>query len=295
MKKENLQIKSKSDGLMIDTEIFIPEGNIEAVIQLVHGMVEHKEYYYPFMEYLTKHGYVTVINDLRGHGKSIKNKDDLGYLYDETSDYLVEDTYQITTLIKEKFPDQKIILFGHSMGSLIVRKYIKKYDDKIDRLIVCGSPSINKMSKLGLRLSKLIKKLKGERYRSKFLNKLTLPNKKTPWIAYNEDYINKYKEDQLCGYIFTTNGFINLMHLMNDVYSKKGWSLKNKDLKILFIAGEDDLIIKNEKKWLKSMKFLTKVGYKNIKYKLYKEMKHAILMETKNYKVYKDILKFIKE
>lgn len=35
------------------------------------------------------------------------------------------------------------------MGSLIVRKYIKKYDKDIDKLIVCGSPSINPMSKPG--------------------------------------------------------------------------------------------------------------------------------------------------
>lgn len=296
MKKENIKLKSNQDGLIIDTEIFIPEKNIEGIFQLSHGMVECKEYYYPFMEYLTKHGYVTAINDHRGHGKSIKEKDDLGYLYEESSDYLVEDLYQITELLKEKFPDKKVFLFGHSMGSLVVRKYMKKYDDKIDKLIVCGSPSNNKLTKLGLVLAKTTKKFKGERYRSNFLNKLTLPNyKKDPWLAYNEKYLEEYLNDENCGYIFTTNGFINLLNLMKDVYLKKGWNLKNKELAIAFLAGKDDKIIKSEKKWYKSMRFLDKLGYKNIKYKLYPEMKHAILMETKNYKVYKDILKFIKE
>ena len=296
MKKENIKVKSKQDGLILDTEIFIPEGNIEGIIQLSHGMVECKEYYYPFMEHLTKHGYVTAINDHRGHGQSVKEKEDLGFFYEESSDYVVEDLHQITKLLKERFEGKKVILFGHSMGSLIVRKYLKKYDDEIDKLIVCGSPSINKMTKTGLFIAKLAKLLKGERYRSKFLNKLTLPkDKNLSWLAYNEKYIKEYIKDKRCGYIFTTNGFINLLNLMKDVYSKKNWQLKNKNLKIAFIAGKDDKVIKSEKKWIKSMKFLDKIGYKNIQYKLYPEMKHAILMETKNYKVYKDILKFIKD
>ena len=48
-----------------------------AVVQLVHGMSEHKERYLPFMQYLAKSGYVTVIHDHRGHGKSVKYQEDL--------------------------------------------------------------------------------------------------------------------------------------------------------------------------------------------------------------------------
>ena len=294
MKKENIKIKSECDGLELDVEIFIPDNNIKGIVQLSHGMVEHKIYYYDFMEYLTKRGYVCVINDHRGHGKSIKSKEDLGYLYEEKAEYIIEDLYQITKYIKKRFPDKELILFGHSMGSLIVRKHIKKYDNEISKLIVCGSPSINKLSRPGLIISKAVKLLKGERYRSKLLNGLALTNKKsTTWLSNNKEYTKKYQGDPLSGYIFTANGFINLTHLMIDVYSKKGWKLKNKELKIFFIAGEDDMVIKNKKKWMKSINFLKKIGYKNITYKLYPNMKHAILREIKRDEVYKDILNFI--
>ena len=258
-------------------------------------MVEHKEYYYDFMEYLAKNGYACIINDHRGHGRSIKNISDLGYLYEESSDYLVEDLHQITMYLKNKFPNKELVLFGHSMGSLIVRKYLKKYDFEINKLIVCGSPSINKMSKIGLILSKTVKLLKGERYRSNFLNKLALSNDETnSWISDNKEYIDKYNNDKLCGYIFTTNGFINLTNLMIDVYSKRDWKLKNKKLPIFFIAGRNDSVIKSEKLWHKSISFLKDVGYKNITYKLYDDMKHAILFEKNNANVLKDIIDFIK-
>lgn len=294
MKKEFIKIKSTSDRLNLDTAIFIPDKKIKGIIQLSHGMVEHKEYYYDFMEYLTNNGYLTIINDHRGHGKSIKHKKDLGYFYEESSDYVVEDLHDVTTYIKERYPKQKVYLFGHSMGSLIVRKYIKKYDYEIEKLIVCGSPSINKMAGLGVLLSKLVRTIKGDRYRSRFLNKLALPHDpKSSWLAYNEEYIKEYKKDKLCGYIFTTNGFINLTKLLKEVYSKKNWHFKNPNLEIFFIAGSDDKVIVNEKKWLQSIKFLKYIGYNNIAYKLYPSMKHAILLEKDRDIVYKDILTFI--
>ena len=293
MKKENFKIKSNCDGLELDTMLFIPD-KLKAVVALSHGMVERKEYYFGFMEYLAQNGYASIIHDHRGHGKSVRSNNDYGYFYDETSDYIVEDIHQIIEYLKERFNGKEIILLGHSMGSLVVRKYIKKYDDKIDKLIVCGSPSINKMTDLGLLLCKVIKLFKGERYRSKFINKMVLPSKHN-WLSNDLDYVKEYKKDKLCGFIFTINGFINLMNLLKSVYSKKNWVLNNKKLNILFIAGEDDPIIVSEKLWHKSIDFLKNVGYKNIDYKLYHNMKHALLLEKEKEIVYEDVIKYIEK
>ena len=293
MKEENFKLVSDCDGLKLDVTMFVPK-KIKGIVQLSHGMVECKEYYYDFMRYLTTNGYVTIINDHRGHGKSVKSDDDLGYFYDETAEYIVEDLHQITKYVKDKFPGKKVILFGHSMGSLVLRKYIKKYDYEIDKLIVCGSPSENKLAGFGVNLTKIFKKIKGEKYRSDFLNRLSgLPDKDKSWLSKDSDYVNKYMNDKYCSFVFTTNGFMNLTKLMVDVYSKKNWVLKNKDLPIFFIAGKEDLVIKNEKAWMKSIKFLKDIGYKNIEYKLYDDMRHAIVLEKNKELVYDDIMKFL--
>ena len=125
---EKNKIKSACDELMLDVLTIFPKGEIKGIVQISHGMAEHKERYIPFMEFLSQNGYVTVIHDHRGHGKSIKAKKDLGYFYEEKAEYIVEDLHQITNFIKNKYPNQKVILLGHSMGSMLVRKYIKKYD-----------------------------------------------------------------------------------------------------------------------------------------------------------------------
>ena len=296
MKKKSLKIDSLCDGLKLDVTLFEPDGKINGIIQLSHGMVEHKEYYYDFMKYMCNNGYVCIINDHRGHGKSVKDKNDYGYFYEKNAEYVVEDLHQITLYVKSIYPNKRVILLGHSMGSLIVRKYIKKYDYEISGLIVCGSPSINPMSKVGYNLSKIVSTLFGERYRSKLLNKLALgANKNNEWLSYDMDYVNKYSNDPLCGFIFTANGFINLTKLMIDVYSKDKWILKNKNLKILFIAGLDDIIIKSEEKWNESIDFLYNVGYKNIERKIYPNMKHALLLEKNKEIVYEDVLNFVKK
>ena len=302
MKEENLVINSKCDNLPISITIFIPEKKIKGIFQISHGMAEHKERYYNFMKFLTNNGYITIINDHRGHGKSVKSMDDLGYFYDTKAEYIIEDLHQITLYIKNRFPDKKIVLFGHSMGSMVVRKYLKKYDKDIDKLIVCGSPSKNSFSNIGIIVSKFIGMIKGDNYRSKFIHKMAFGNynkklkkvvSQNSWVCANENSVEKYDKDELCGFIFTTNGFENLFKLMENIYNSNGWLLNNKEIPIFFIAGSDDPVIINKEKWLQSQEFLRRLGYLNISNKLYDGFRHEILNETKGQVVYKDILDFI--
>lgn len=292
---DRFNLESKCDGLMLFVTMYIPKGKIKGIVQFAHGMTEHQVYYYDFMEYLCNNGYLCVINDHRGHGVSTRKLDDLGYFYEEKGDYIVEDLHQITEYVKDRYKNLDVYLFGHSMGSLVVRKYIKKYDKDIKKLILCGSPSINKSVGFGLFLCKLIKLFRGERYRSKLINGLVLTNKGTDtWLTYNKDYLEEYEKDKYCNYIFTINGFINLINLVKDVYSKKGWVLNNKNLDIYFIAGREDKVIRSEKKFIKSVNYLKNIGYNNITYKLYDNCRHVIFKD-KSEEVYKDVLEFIEK
>ena len=70
------KILSEFDGLGLEIAVIVPEGNPKGVIQFSHGMAEHKERYYDFMNYLSDHGYVCVIHDHRGHGGSVEKAED---------------------------------------------------------------------------------------------------------------------------------------------------------------------------------------------------------------------------
>lgn len=304
MNFEKIKIQSNQDGLELEILIIKPEGEIKGIVQISHGMAEHKERYEPFMKYLASCGYVAIAHDHRGHGVSVKKLEDLGYFYDDKAEYIVEDLHQITTYIKEQYPDKRVVLFGHSMGSMIVRKYIKKYDRDIDKLIVCGSPSKNSFVGLALIVVRILKIFKGEYHRSRFIQKLAFgsynknienPISGNAWVCANEDRLKEYEKDELSGFVFTLNGFQNLFTLMRDIYDKQGWELNNKQLPIFFIAGEDDPVIMSTKDWQKAQDFLKELGYQNVSGKLYVGMRHEVLNEKENKLVFDDVLQWIEK
>lgn len=295
MKKKLLL--SNCDNLNLEVIIMEPKEEAKAIIQFSHGMAEHKERYYPFMKYLVSHGYICAIHDHRGHGTSIKELTDLGYFYTKDYNYIVNDLHQVTQYLKETYPDKDIYLFSHSMGTLVSRIYLKKNDMDIKKLVLSGPPTYNKHAHAGLILANVSNIFKGGNYRNEFLNKLTFGTynkdyeKENSWLSTNETEVEKYNTSQYCGYTFTNNGFINLYKLMLQAF-KKNYQVNNQNLKIFLIAGSADPVIQSKEKFNELKEFLSKIGYSNIKSKLYENMRHEILNETNNELVYEDVLNF---
>lgn len=70
------------------------EGQIKAVLQVCHGMVEYIERYEAFASYLTDRGFVVVGHDHLGHGKSVADEEDYGYFPKESgNEYVVGDIH----------------------------------------------------------------------------------------------------------------------------------------------------------------------------------------------------------
>ena len=301
---------SGSDGLPLSVLRIEPDNsaNIKGVVQLVHGMTEHKERYISFMKYLAQKGYVAVIHDNRGHGESVKSKDDLGFMYEGGYKALIEDIHEITLETKEYIKEEAGLedlpytLLGHSMGSLAVRCYIKKYDDEIDHLCVIGCPSEKKGSVLGLKILKVMEKILGPRKRSALVSYLVMGSYSkrfkdegmtNSWICSDLDLVRKYQEDPLSGFMFTISGYIDLVKLSIATYADEGYEMKNPELKIKFFSGSDDPCGISKNAIRKAIRLIRKQGYRNISGKLYSGMRHEILNEIGKEKVYTDILKFI--
>lgn len=303
MEFKTITLPSACDNLDLDILYVVPSGTIKGLVQLSHGMAEHKERYRDFMSFLADRGYLVFINDHRGHGESVKNDLDYGYFYDQKGDYIVNDLYHLSLYFKKEYPGLPLYLFGHSMGSLVVRKYLQRYDDTIDKLIVCGSPSRNPLVKFALLLTDIMIFFKGDRYRSPLINDLAfgsfdkrfagdLTNR---WLSVNEENVKEYNQSKKNGFIFTLNGFRNLFLLMIDVYDKHRYQVKKPELPILFIAGKDDPVIGSIDKWHQAIMFLKKCGYKDVEGIAYEDMRHEILNEKERLIVYKDVGHFMEK
>ncbi len=297
-----IKLKSNFDGLELSVLISEPKSKAKGIVQISHGMAEHKERYVPFMNFLNDNGYITIIHDHRGHGESVKDLNDLGYFKDTKGLAIVEDLRQVTLYVKEKHPNLPVYLFGHSMGSMVERVFLKKYDTIIDKLIVSGSPSKLYGTSLAILLANIMIKFKGERYHSKFINEFVFGDynnnikgakSDNSWLCSDVDIVDNYDKDELCGFVFTLNGFLNLFSLMKETYTKKGYLVNHQDLPIYFIGGECDPVIGSREELMDAIAFLKNLGYQNINSKLYPNLRHELLNEVNKEAIYEDILDFL--
>ena len=307
MQKREFTLQSKYDNLALSCAEYTAEGvtqtNAKGVVQIVHGMCEYKERYENFIDYLTRNGYIVFAHDHRGHGGSVTANENLGYFGDKKGEAIVDDAALVTDEIRRLYPGLSVTLFGHSMGSLVVRAYIQKYEEKIDKLIVCGSPSKNSLAGFGLMLNGVISAFRGKKYRSRLMANAStgggddkFPGEgKNAWLTRDKTVVEKYNADEKCNFVFSCNGFSNLLHLVKNAYKKKKYPAKHSDLPIFFMAGADDPVIGSEKKWLAAQQFLRDVGYKNVTGKSYPKMRHEILNELGKEEVYADALAFIEK
>lgn len=158
---------------MLDVAIVEPECEPKAIVQFSHGMSEHKERYFDFMNYLAKNGYVCIIHDHRGHGASIRQKGVHGYFYTEDISAIVDDLHEVSKLAKNEYPNLPLYIFSHSMGTLVARNYLKKYDSEVAKVVLCGPPTENNAVGIALALSKISKPFHGAKKPNHFLNNST--------------------------------------------------------------------------------------------------------------------------
>ncbi|MBO4939674.1 MAG: alpha/beta fold hydrolase [Clostridia bacterium] len=302
MSKKEFIVVSDYDGLELKGIIYEPMGKAKGIVQITHGMCEYKERYIDFMRFLSGNGYIAACYDQRGHGDSVKSEEDLGWFGDAKAKAIVDDAVQVTRYLKSQYPDIPLTLFGHSMGSMVVRCYLHEHDTEIEQLIVCGSPSKNPLAGIAIGLTKCISLFRGARHRSKMLSylstgkgdKLFKGEGKGAWLSQNRKCTEKFYANPKGKHKFTCNGFENLFRLMKGTYQKQAYQVRNETLPILFISGDRDAVIGDPYKWQKSMDVLIEVGYQNVVGKLYTDLRHEILNEYAHQQVYRDVLGFLK-
>ena len=270
---------SEKDGLALDIAISEPKCKPKAVIQFSHGMCEHKERYFDFMNFLSRNGYVCVIHDHRGHGKSVRSQDDLGFFYTEDANFITDDLYSVTKYIKGLYKELPLYLFSHSMGTLVARNYLKNYDFAASKVVLCGPPTYNSAVGFAIFLAKSLKLVYGY-------------DRPHSWINSDLNMVKEYESDKLCNYTFTINGYINLFNLLKNSYISDDWNVRNNDLKFLIIAGGEDPVTQDQKQLIHLKNFLNNLGYSNTALKIYPKLRHELLHEKRQGEVYGDVLSF---
>lgn len=300
------------DGYALDVHVFPAQpdaaasanaaGSSVAVIQLIHGMEEHQERYEPFIRELNANGFSVVSSNLRGHGS---NAPELGFFQAKNGDQeLLEDQRTIAAYIRERFPGMPLFLFAHSMGTIIARVLLQEDSHRYQKVVLSGYPNYQSGARFGIWVANGIQALRGPRYRSKFITKLSIkpfnqaiPNPKTDcdWICRNEQTVQAYLADPYCGIGFTCSAFRDLFRLVIRMHQPGQYHQVNRDLQLLLLRGLEDPCTGGDAGARDSYQTLQSAGFAHIQTIEYPDMRHEILAETDCLTVYRDILAFYQQ
>lgn len=311
MEDKELSFKTSTGQGIIQPLLYMPQGSKldnakipKAIVLVIHGMAEHQLRYREFAEYLNSEGYAVCTFDLPGHGRSAPDEERLGFFsYDDGTELIDRDVNTIIRLLMKRFPDVPIVMFGHSMGSMIARYYCSRAENKLAGVVFSGTPAPNALAGFASYLAARSIKKNGHLYRDNRLDKLMNGNFQTrliepqspfDWISRDKDQVTKYLDDPWCGYVFTAAGFRDLFKWIQLISSKK-WAASIPDyLPILIFSGDQDPVgafghgVRRIDKWLRES------GH-NTRLKLYEGGRHEMLNEINRQEVWQDVSNWLSD
>ena len=298
----NIKGKDELDSVVYVWEPKDPKG----VLQIVHGSVEHMLRYEHFASFLKEAGYIVYGHDIRGHGKSVKCKDELSYFsdWDKGFDLAIDDVKTIGQIISEKHPTLKHFVLAHSMGTIIVRKLITESNDYCDGVVLSGTGGGKPLLlNAGIYLSKRSMRKNGRKYQDQKLHNLlygTLnngvkhPKTDLDFLSRDEVNVKNYIADELCGVTVTAEYIFEMLKAIKFVNSKKAYHQTDKNIPLYLFSGENDPVGgKKGKEVIQIYNKFKSFGVKDVKMKLYPEARHEILNETNKQEVYQDIIEWM--
>lgn len=295
MRVEELIMISNIDHHQMNGTIIRPD-KVEKIVLFIHGMADHETRYHDIAKHMAKHNALVLLPDLRGHGRSfVQGK--RGY-FSKSEGYfvMVRDLYQLVNQIRQTYPVD-VTIMGHSMGALFALDYVKRYPRNINKVIISGLPRNIPMTKVAKGILSMVPKSQQDKENiniQKMMNQtlnrmIDHPKTELDWISNNPQSLQRYIDDPQCGFAFTTAGYLDLLNLMDDVYSTP-WRTLNPALEIYMLGGRLDPVSNPKYKGLNlSESFLISKGYNNITKVIYPNSRHEIFFDNDKERVLSDL------
>jgi alpha-beta hydrolase superfamily lysophospholipase len=296
-----------TDGSILKLNRWLPTVEATGVLLIIHGVGEYSDRYTPMAAFMQQHGLAVYAPDLRGHGQTaIANDAPFGHLADHNGwERTVEDIHELVQFIRSEQPNLPVFLFGHSMGSLLARRFTQRFGQRIEGVIhSAASAPMGTMAKIGLLLAKLEIRLIGRSAMSKRMGVLLFggfnrpfrPNR-TPhdWISSDEEEVDLYMADTQILKFFSAALFADMIGGAIALNRSANMRMTPRELPLLFVSGKRDPLGEFSKGVLRTVKMYKRIGSEDLTVKLYEDARHELLQEYCREQVMTDIYDWIVE
>lgn len=305
MKKEEFTIDSRDGKTSLYAVKWIPKEEPICILQIVHGKNDHIMRYEQMATYLAERGILVVGDDHLGHGRSVREGGQYGYFCEhDAATVLVRDEHRLKKIMQQEYPMIPYFLFGHSMGSFIVRNYLTRYGTGIQGAILCGTGNPTRLEcAAGKALAGILKLLHGDHYISRLLDKQVAKSymggnqnmeTKDDWLSVDPEVVRKTANDPLTGgFVFSINAYHALFELASRMQDEKEMRKIPKKLPVLIVSGSEDPVGACGQAPQKLYDDMINLDMTKVTCKLYHGYRHELFNEPIKETFFLDLFHFI--
>jgi alpha-beta hydrolase superfamily lysophospholipase len=286
-----------ADGITVATRRWLPPGDARAGVVIVHGASEHSARYDRVAQALNRSGYAVFALDLRGHGGTTPSTG-RGRIGPRGMEGVLDDVQQVVAMARAELGDRPIVLFGHSMGSLVAQAFIERDADQLAGCVLSGSiGAIESVDELadGIRQAvdagmadEPLDILEGAN--------ATFEPARTPfdWLSRDTDEVDLYVADPMCGSDHPlTYGYVaELLETSSKAMTADAIDRIPRGLPVLMLTGEEDPV-SNGAVQVRELEARLRAAGLDVTAHYYAGARHEVLNEINRDEVHSDLLAWL--
>jgi alpha-beta hydrolase superfamily lysophospholipase len=254
---------------------WLPEGNVQAILLIVHGVGEYCGRYTNVVNHFTPLGYAVYGLDHIGHGKSEGEREVIKRFDDFT-----EPLMSYIQILTARHPGKPVFIYGHSLGALITLFYLLDHQTDFKGAVI-SAPLVKipeNISPMTITLCKVL---------SIIAPKAGLLGLDTSGLSHDQEVVKAYNNDPLVFHgKITASISAGMLRAMIRVNEEAGKIL----LPVFILQGSADRIVDPSGAQL----LFDKIGSKDKTIKIYNGLFHEVHNEPERLTMFTDLEMWIK-
>ncbi len=301
--KESHFTFTADDGAKLFVYRWLPDAGFgKAVVHIAHGLAEHAGRYERLAEALTESGYVVFANDQRGHGRTTAEPGNIGHFADAGGwARILKDIEEIAQQARKDYLPHPVVLFGHSMGSLVAQHLATR--NLFDAVALSGANgNVSALVHVGKLITRFERLRLGRRGKSELLNKLSFdgfnkafkPNRTSfDWLSRDENEVDKYIADPMCGFLCSTQLWLDMLEAITEAAKPELRAKVPKQLPLYLFSGSRDSANEEGRGSTALAEYYRSIGLEKVSYRIFTQARHETLNEINRDEVTEQLIDWL--
>ncbi|MGZ4606041.1 MAG: alpha/beta fold hydrolase [Blastococcus sp.] len=295
-----LHLLQTVDGSRVRYRRWLPDGDLRATIQLVHGASEHSGRYGRLAAALTAAGFGVWAMDLRGHGRTAESTGIGRFGGGLGVDTVLDDVEALHLVIDDEHPGVPRVLLGHSMGSIIALASAERDGRGLAGLVLSGPVGVApQLADMVTALEEAIAAGAGDNALDALgaFNQPFEPARTAfDWLSRDAAEVDAYVADPLCGdqIPLTVAYAAGVFGLSVGAATADAVARLPEGLPVLLLSGERDPVGGEEAAQVNALAALLRDRGLPVEQHVYPDARHEVFNETNRDEVTADLIAWLR-